>query len=33
VSVVLSAHVKAPLRIDVFLVDFSGPPLGRYLHG
>jgi cobalt-precorrin-5B (C1)-methyltransferase len=32
VSVVLSAHVKAPLRIDVFLVDFSGPPLGRFRH-
>jgi cobalt-precorrin-5B (C1)-methyltransferase len=30
VSVVLSAHVKEPIRIDVFLVDFSGPPLGRY---
>lgn len=32
VSVVLSAHVKAPIHIDVFLVDFSGPPLGRYPH-
>ncbi len=40
VSVVLSAHVKAPpggsggaadpLCIDVFLVDFTGPALGRY---
>ncbi|MFZ5480804.1 MAG: cobalt-precorrin-5B (C(1))-methyltransferase [Myxococcota bacterium] len=32
VSVVLSAHVKSPIRIDVFLVDFSGPALGRYPH-
>jgi cobalt-precorrin-5B (C1)-methyltransferase len=32
VSVVLSAHVAGRLRIDVFLVDFSGPPLGRYPH-
>lgn len=32
VSIVLSAHVKAPIRIDVYLVDFSGPPLGRYPH-
>ncbi|MCK6521373.1 cobalt-precorrin-5B (C(1))-methyltransferase [Myxococcota bacterium] len=30
VSVVLSAHVHGRLRIDVFLVDFSGPPLGRF---
>lgn len=30
VSVVLSAHVHGRLAIDVFLVDFSGPPLGRY---
>ncbi len=32
VSVVLTAHVRSPIRIDVYLVDFSGPPLGRYPH-
>jgi cobalt-precorrin-5B (C1)-methyltransferase len=30
VSLVLGAHVRAPLVIDVHLVDFTGPALGRY---
>jgi cobalt-precorrin-5B (C1)-methyltransferase len=30
VSIVLSAHVDARLEVNVFLVDFTGPPLGRY---
>lgn len=32
VSIVLSAHLKAPMRVEVFLVDFSGPALGRFPH-
>jgi cobalt-precorrin-5B (C1)-methyltransferase len=33
VSVVLAAHLDAAIHLDVFLVDFTGPALGRFTTG